>query len=155
MRVTGFPAPFSTWEKTSFYPFEYRINEENILEEKRKLELINTLELKYCKTLVYSLLDSSGILRSSFCNHVRKMIQLQKMHMNWNSRSGTKICKSAPNVSKNFKKIILKRIRKRIAFKTSIYMYIPQQSISWNLPWPQNHGKLLQYLSDWRWGSEE
>ena len=121
MRVTGFPAPFSTWERTSLYPFEYKINKENILEEScgwmvgmdiRHYELHFQLEkyfkFKYCKTVLYSILDSSGILRSSFCNYVRKMIQLQNKEHELQLKIWNETCKfgkkfSVRNDSQNLK----------------------------------------------------
>ena len=72
-------------------------------------------------------------------------------------RSGMTVCKLQMMITENlmifmasivvtFAQLI--KVWFHIAFKTACSKYISHHSIPCNLPWPQNHGKLLQCLSD-------
>ena len=94
----------------------------------------------------------------NLCKNMIRTDLLQK------KRSGMTVCKLQMMITENLMifmaSIVLTfaqlfKVWFHIAFKTVCSKYIPHHSIPCNLPWPQNHGKLLQCLSDWRWGSGE
>ena len=95
---------------------------------------------------------------SKLCKNMIRTDHLQK------KRSGMTVCKLQRMITENLMIFMagivltfaqLFKVWFHIAFKTACSKYISHHSIPCNLPWPQNHGKLLQCLSDWRWGSEE